>query len=120
MSSCYTRKKLKTLCFTCFMTHYLVHIMVLLTLTTLSKIAIGYITCLKNYKVIYLCVYECQQQKQKRGKISYSHPRIPLIYNPMSYISADIKYMPKGIYDYEFLLIAVCEITGFVIAIPIN
>ena len=37
----------------------------------------------------------------------------------MSYISADIKYMPKGIYDYEFLLIAVCEITGFVIAIPL-
>ena len=45
----------------------------------------------------------CQQQKQKRGKIPYSHPRIPLSYNPMSYISADIKYMPKGIYDYEFL-----------------
>ena len=61
----------------------------------------------------------CQQQKQKRGKIPYSHPRIPLSYNPMSYISADIKYMPKGIYDYEFLLIAVCEITGFVIAIPL-
>ena len=37
----------------------------------------------------------------------------------MSYISADIKYMPKGIYDYEFLLIAVCKITGFVIAIPL-
>ena len=61
----------------------------------------------------------CQQQKQKRGKIPYSHPRIPISYNPMSYISADIKYMPKGIYDYEFLLIAVCEITGFVIAIPL-
>ena len=61
----------------------------------------------------------CQQQKQKRGKIPYSHPRIPLSYNPMSYISADIKYMPKGIYDYEFLLIAVCEITGFVIVIPL-
>ena len=42
----------------------------------------------------------CQQQKQKRGTIPYSHPRIPLSYNPMSYISADIKYMPKGIYDY--------------------
>ena len=27
--------------------------------------------------------------------------------------------MPKGIYDYEFLLITVCEITGFVIAIPL-
>ena len=61
----------------------------------------------------------CQPQKQKRGKIPYSHPRIPLSYNPMSYISADIKYIPKGIYDYEFLLIAVCEITGFVIAIPL-
>ena len=52
----------------------------------------------------------CQQQKQKRGKAPYFHPRIPLSYNPMSYISADIKYMPKGIYDYEFLVIAVCEI----------
>ena len=61
----------------------------------------------------------CQQQKQKRGKIPYFHPRIPLSYNPMSYISADIKYVPKGIHDYEFLLIAVCEITGFVIAIPL-
>ena len=61
----------------------------------------------------------CQQQKQKRGKIPYFHPRIPLSYNPMSYISADIKYTPKGIYDYEFLLIAVCEITGFMIAIPL-
>ena len=61
----------------------------------------------------------CQQQKQKRGKIPYSHPRIPLSYNPMSYISADIGYMPKGIYDYESLLIAVCKITGPVIVIPL-
>ena len=61
----------------------------------------------------------CQQQKQKRGKIPYFHPRIPLNYNPMHYISADIKYMPKGIYNYEFLLIVVCEITGFVVAIPL-
>ena len=37
----------------------------------------------------------------------------------MSYISADIKYMPKGIYNYEFLLVIVCEITGFVLAIPL-
>ena len=49
----------------------------------------------------------------------YFHPRIPLDYNPMSYISADIKYMPKGIYNYEFLLVVVCEITGFVLAIPL-
>ena len=37
----------------------------------------------------------------------------------MSYISAHIKYMPKSIYNYEFLLIAVCEITGSVIEIPL-
>ena len=61
----------------------------------------------------------CQQQKFKKGKSRYLHPRIPLSYNPMAYLSADIKYMPKGIYGCEFLLIAVCEVTGFVIAIPL-
>ena len=37
----------------------------------------------------------------------------------MGYISVDIKYIPKDIYEYEFVLITVCEITGFVIAIPL-
>ena len=37
----------------------------------------------------------------------------------MAYLSADIKYMPKGIYGYEFLLVVVCEITGFIVAIPL-
>ena len=61
----------------------------------------------------------CLKQKQKRGKPRYFHPRIPLEYNPMAYLSADIKYMPKGIYGYEFLLIAVCEVTNFIVAIPL-
>ena len=62
---------------------------------------------------------ECQKQRSKKQKSRYIHPRIPLSYNPMAYISADIKYIPKGIYNYEFLLVAVCEITGFVVAIPL-
>ena len=62
---------------------------------------------------------ECQKQKTKKNKSRYFHPRIPLDYNPMAYVSADIKYMPKGIYNYEFLLVVVCEITGFVLAIPL-
>lgn len=62
---------------------------------------------------------ECQKQKTKRNKERYTYPRIPLSYNPMAYISADIKYMPKGIYGYEFLLVVVCEITGFIVAIPL-
>ena len=61
---------------------------------------------------------ECQKQKVKTKKSRYFHPRIPLDYNPLAYISADIKYMPKGIYNYEFLLVIVCEVTDFVIAIP--
>ena len=54
---------------------------------------------------------ECQKQKSKKRPTRYFHPRISLDYNPMSYISADIKYMPKGIYNYEFLLVIVCELT---------
>ena len=61
----------------------------------------------------------CQKQKTKKTKQPAFHPRIPLSYNPMAYLSADIKYMPKGIYGYEFLLLTVCEITGFAIAIPL-
>ena len=67
----------------------------------------------------YISSSACQQQKSKKGKLRYFHPRIPMSYNPMAYLSADIKCMPKGIYDYEFLLIAVCGVTGFVIAIPL-
>ena len=61
---------------------------------------------------------ECQKQKAKTKKSRYFHPRVPLDYNPLAYISADIKFMPKWIYNYEFLLVIVCEVTGFVIAIP--
>ena len=61
---------------------------------------------------------ECQKQKVKTKKSRYFHPRIPLDYNPLAYISADVKFMPKGIYNYEVLLVIVCEVTGFVIAIP--
>ena len=61
----------------------------------------------------------CQKQKAKHNKDRYVHPRIPLSYNPMAYISCDIKYMPKGIYNYEYLLVVVCEITGFIVAIPL-
>ena len=61
----------------------------------------------------------CQQQKQKRGKIPIFSSKDTSQLQSKSYISADIKYMPKNIYDYEFLLISVCEITRFVVAIPL-
>ena len=45
----------------------------------------------------------CQKQKTKKTKQPAFHPRIPLSYNPMAYLSADIKYMPKGIYVSQLL-----------------
>ena len=37
----------------------------------------------------------------------------------MAYLLADIKFIPRGIYGYEFLLVVVCEMTGFIVAIPL-
>ena len=44
---------------------YLVHIMVLLIHIILSKITIGYITCLKNYKDIFLHVKHANNKNRK-------------------------------------------------------
>ena len=48
------------------------------------------------------------------------HARIPETYYPMTWLSADIKYMPKGFDNFKFLLIITCEYTNFVIAIPLK
>ena len=33
-------------------------------------------------------------------------------------MSVNIKLMSKGFYDFKYLLVAICEITNFVLAIP--
>ena len=38
----------------------------------------------------------------------------------MSFLSADIKYMPKGFAGYQYLLIITCEQTNFTIAVPLQ
>ena len=46
--------------------------------------------------------------------------RIPENYVPCENLAVDIKYMPKGILGYKFLLIVTCERTNFVHAIPLK
>ena len=48
------------------------------------------------------------------------HAIIPEKYYPMTQLSADIKYMPKGFDNFKFLLINTCEYTNFVISIPLK
>ena len=61
----------------------------------------------------------CLKHKPKKDMVHTYFPRIPLEYNPLAHLSGDIKYMPLGIYNYKYLLILVCEITNFIIAIPL-
>ena len=45
---------------------------------------------------------------------------LPETYYPMTQLSADIKYMPKGFDNFKFLLIVTCKYTNFIIAIPLR
>jgi hypothetical protein len=65
------------------------------------------------------CV-ECQKCRSKSTKNRPFHPRIPHDYTPMQHVSADIKYMPNGFDDYKFMLVCTCELTNFVIAVPLK
>ena len=43
---------------------------------------------------------------------------MPIDYSPMKNLSVGIKFMLKGIDDFKYLLVAACEITNFLWAIP--
>ena len=63
--------------------------------------------------------FECQSRKKKRAGLSINYPRVPLDYKPMSRISMDVKYMPKSNMGFHHILLCTCEITGYVVGIPI-
>ena len=62
----------------------------------------------------------CQRTRNKLLKNRPFHPRIPIDYSIMEYLSLDIKFMPKGFNDFKYLLAATCRITNFVLAIQIK
>ena len=60
----------------------------------------------------------CQRSKPKQTKQWPYYGRIPTDYVPCENLAVDLKTMPKGILNYKHLLIATCEKTNFVYAIP--
>ena len=73
----------------------------------------------KIQKYIEACTL-CQRTKPKNTKQRPYYIRIPIKYIPCENLAVDLKKMPMGILHYEFLLIATCEKTNFVYAIPLQ
>ena len=62
----------------------------------------------------------CQRSKPKRTAQQPYYGRIPVDYIPCENLAVYLKSMPKGFLNYEHLLIATCEKTSFVYAIPLQ
>ena len=66
------------------------------------------------------CCQDCQVTMPKvQGKRKH-FIRYPLNYRPMSRISADVKYMPPSTMGMKFILYVTCEVTGYIIGIPLR
>ena len=74
---------------------------------------------LKIQKYIEACTL-CQRTKPKNTKQRPYYGRILIEYIPCENLAVDLKKMPMGIIYHEFLLIATCEKTNFVHAIPMQ
>ena len=73
----------------------------------------------KIQKYIEACTL-CQRTKVKNTKQRPYYGRIPTDYVPCENLAVDLKKMPLGIVYYQYLLIATCEKTNFVYAIPLQ
>ena len=62
----------------------------------------------------------CQRTKPKRTNQRLFYGRIPVDYVPCENLTVDLKTMSQGILQYEHLLIATCEKTNFMYAIPLQ
>ena len=62
----------------------------------------------------------CQRSKPKRTTQRPYYGRIPIDYIPCKNLAIDLKSMPKGFLNYKHLLIATCEKTNFVYAVPLQ
>ena len=62
----------------------------------------------------------CHTRSAKEPGYKAYHIRIPYDFRPMSKISADIKWMPLSKQGFNYILFATCEISNYVIGIPIQ
>ena len=73
----------------------------------------------KIQKYIEVCTL-CQCTKPKNTKQRPYYGCIPIEYVPCENLAVDLKKMPMGIIYHKYLLIATCEKTNFVHAIPMQ
>ena len=64
--------------------------------------------------------HTCHTRSVKEQGYKSYHTRIPYDFRPMSKISADIKWMPLSNKGFNYILFATCEISTYVIGIPIQ
>ena len=62
----------------------------------------------------------CQLTANPQANNRAFMPRIPSEYMPMAFVSCDIKYMPRTKDGFEYMLVFTCEITGYVVAVPLK
>jgi hypothetical protein len=74
----------------------------------------------RHVRAYILGCHVCQMFKaSKKGK-SYTQHRITVDTPAMTKFSMDIKYMPPGINNYNFILVMYCEMSNFVVARPLR
>ena len=70
-------------------------------------------------KYVQSC-HTCHIRSAKEPSYKAYHTRIPYDFRPMSRISADIKWMPLSNQGFNYILFATCEISSYVIGIPVQ
>ena len=70
---------------------------------------------LRNY--IEVC-HTCLRIKPKQNCNKPYYGYIPKDYVPLEHLAVDIKYMPEGFDGFKYIILATCEQTNFVFAIP--
>ena len=70
-------------------------------------------------KYVQSC-HTCHTRSAKEPGYKAYHTRIPYDFRPISRISADIKWMPLSNHSFNYILFATCEISNYVIGIPIQ
>ena len=73
--------------------------------------------CIHKY---VLCCQTCQSRRDKDPITGVHYARIPVNFRPLSRMSMDVKHMMPSKFGYNHILLCTCEISGYVIGIPIQ
>ncbi len=61
-----------------------------------------------------LACHECTVRKPGPNYLKAFHKRIPSNYRPLSWLSANLKWMLKSSYGMQYILVSLCEVTSVV------